>query len=140
MQDGPEDGARRLYSLTKCAYQTAWCDMGVIWDKVRGKETAAVMPVEGLPEIDEKADKELFEKLTSDEFLENRFEELEAQEQESPRETDVPPPEELKAYMEKVRAERILFEKKQAEKRRILAEEKLKEEAVPDNLTGKKTK
>lgn len=140
MQAGPEEGAQRLYSLTKCAYKTAWCDAGIIWDKVQGKETAAPVPADGLPEIDEEADRELFEKLTSDEFLDNRFEELEADEVKNPRETDVPPPEELKAYMEKARAERIRFEKEQAEKRRAFAEEKLKQEAASDDLAGKKTK
>lgn len=140
MQDSPEEGIKRLYALTKCAYKTAWCDMGIIWDKARGKDTAVQVFPGDLPEVDEKADRELFEKLTSDEFLDSRFEELEADEAENPRETDVPPPEELKTYMDQARAERLRFEAEQAEKRKTLAAEKLKEDAVSDDLTRKKTK
>lgn len=66
-----------LGRMTKCAYWTAWCDVTVLWDKLNGRQFP---DLPGLPAVDEKADRELFEKLTSDEFLEQRFRELEEQE------------------------------------------------------------
>ncbi len=116
----------------KCAYQVAWCDITVLWDKLNGKKFP---DLPGLPVVDEKADKELFEKLTSDEFLEQRFQELEKQEKDESK-TDVIPKEDLKKYMEHLRHERLLFEKEQAEKRKTLAVEK-ENESGNDNLTGK---
>ena len=125
-----------LGHVTKCVYQTAWCDVTVVWDKLNGKKFP---DLPGLPAVDEKADKALFEKLTSDEFLEQRFQELEEQERNNPPETDLPPKEKLKEYMEQLRGERIAFEKEQAEKRNALAAEREKE-GGNNNLTGKKAK
>ena len=107
--------------MTKCAYRTAWCDVTVLWDKLNGRQFP---DLPGLPAVDEKADMELFEKLTSDEFLEQRFRELEEQEKNKAPETGAPPKEKLKKYMERLRNERIAFEKEQAEKTAHTAEKK----------------
>ena len=84
--------------------------------------------LEGLPAVDEQADKELFEKLTADDFLEKRFEELEAEQSGEP---DAMSDAELKEYMERARRDRIAFEKSQAEKRAAAAA------SADDDLTGK---
>ncbi len=127
-----------LGRMAKCAYQTAWCDITVVWDKMNGKKFP---DLPGLPVVDEKADKELFEKLTSDEFLEQRFRELEEEERKNPPETGLPPKEKLKEYMEQVRRERIAFEKQQAEQRKAFAEEyNSKSNNKENNLSGKKAK
>lgn len=125
-----------LGRMAKCAYKTAWCDITVLRDKMNGKKFP---DLEGLPPVDEKADRELFEKLTSDEFLEQRFRTLEAEEKDDPRETGLPPKEKLKEYMERLRKERIAFEKEQAEKRNMLSSAGEKENGN-DNLTGKAAK
>lgn len=125
-----------LGRMTKCAYRTAWCDVTVLWDKLNGRQFP---DLPGLPAVDEKADRELFEKLTSDEFLEQRFRELEEQEKNKAPETGVPPKEKLKKYMERLRNERIAFEKEQAEKRKALVAER-ENETGNDNLTGKTAK
>lgn len=125
-----------LGRMAKCAYRTAWCDVTVIMDKLNGKRFP---DLPGLPAVDEKADKELFEKLTSDEFLEQRFLEQEKLEESAPPETGLPPKEKLKEYMERLRSERIAFEKEQAEKRKALAAER-ENETGNNNLTGKTAK
>ena len=125
-----------LVQTTKCAYKTAWCDVTVLWDKLNGKKFP---DLPGLPVVDEKADQELFDKLTSDEFLDQRFEELEQEEEKNPRETGLPPKEQLKEYMEKIRQERIVFEKEQEEKRKAFSVER-ENESVNNNLTGKTAK
>ena len=106
-----------------CAYQTAWCDVKVVWDKANGKPIPFDIP--GMPPVDEKAEKELFEKLTSEDFLQKRFEEIEKEEKNAPAKKDnAAEKEELMKYMEELRAKRIQFEKEMAEKR----EQALKEE------------
>ncbi len=120
-----DDGAS-LGEMAVCAYKTAWCDAGVLWDKMNGKKFP---DLEGLPIVDEQADKELFEKLTADDFLEKRFEELEAEQSGA---TDAMPDAELKEYMERARRDRIAFEKSQAEKRSAAAVS-----VADDDLTGK---
>lgn len=120
-----------LGRTAKCSYQVAWCDITVLWDKLNGKKFP---DFPGLPVVDEKADKELFEKLTSDEFLEQRFQELEKQKTDTV-ETETSSKEELKEYMDQLRRERILFEREQAEKRKALAVERENENGN-NNLTG----
>ena len=117
-----------LTRMTSCAYKTAWCDVNVIWDKVNGRATVPDLP--GLPPVDEKADRELFEKLTSEEFLEKRFEEL--ANEETPEKDDLSDKRNLKEYMEELRAEHIQFEKEMAEKR----EQMLKDRSSENNLSG----
>lgn len=122
-----------------CSYQTAWCDVKVIWDKARGKEIAFDLP--GLPPVDEKADKELFEKLTSDEFLEKRFEEFKQEEEkEKTLADDLPEKEDLKEYMEELRAKRIQFEKEMSEKRGQMLKEQSSDISDENNLSGQTEK
>jgi len=131
----------KLTRMTVCSYQTAWCDIKVIWDKATGKAVIADMP--GLPPVDEKADKELFEKLTSDEFLEKRFEAFEEEEKiqsETQRIDDLPEKEDLKEYMEELRAQRIQFEREMAEKREKILEERSSDSSEENNLSGQTEK
>lgn len=124
-----------LYPLLKCSYKTAWCDVNVVWNKMNG--TAVVSDLPGLPPVDEKADKELFEKLTSDEFMEKRFQEIEQEEKEAlSKEDNLSEKEDLKGYMEELRAKRIQFEKEMAEKR----EQIIKEQSSENNLSGQTEK
>lgn len=116
-----------LGEIAVCAYKTAWCDAGVLWDRMNGKKFP---DLEGLPPVDEKADKELFEKLTSDDFLEKRFKELEAEQSGA---VDAMSDDDLKEYMERARRDRIAFEKELAEKRAAAALP-----AVDDDLSGKR--
>ena len=123
-----------------CSYQTAWCDVKAVWDKARGK-TADVAPSDlpGLPPVDEKAEKELFEKLTSDEFLEKRFEELEREERDdSSGLDDLPEKEDLKGYMEELRSDRVSFEKEMAEKREKMLQN-ISDGDVGDNILSGQT-
>lgn len=114
--------------MAKCAWKTALCDATVIWDKLNGKKFP---DLPGLPVADERADAELFEKLTSDEFLQKRFVEQEQFERENPRETGLPVDGgEMKAYIDEIRARRRVFEAEQALKRKIAG----------DDLTGKAEK
>ncbi len=120
-----------------CSYQTAWCDVKVIWDKANGKMIVSDLP--GLPPVDEKADKELFEKLTSDEFLEKRFEEFQ-QEKKKLNANSLSEKENLKEYMEELRAERIQFEKEMTEKRKKMLEERATDVSEENNLSGQTEK
>ena len=122
--------------VLSCSYQTAWCDLKIIWEKANGRPIPLELP--GIPAVDEKADKELFEKLTSDEFLEKRFEEFqqENKEPEASAQDDIPEKEKLKEYMEKLRAERIRFEKEMAEKKERFVKERFPE----NNLSGQTEK
>ena len=128
-----------LIHVTKCSYQTAWCDVKVIWDKLNGK---SFPDLPGLPVADEKAEKELFEKMISDEFIEQRFKEFQ-KEEEGRLQTQTPSKEELERYMLQMRKERIEFEKEQAAKREAIAREKKmgteqkNDSSENDNLTGK---
>lgn len=126
--------------VLKCSYKTAWCDIKIVWAKING--TAVVSDLPGLPPVDEKADKELFEKLTSDEFLEKRFEELKKEEQNAAAsETDdLPEKEDLKKYMEELRAKRISFEKEMNLKREKLSQEEPLKKEEENNLSGKTEK
>lgn len=126
-----------LWQTTKCAYQAAWCDVNVVWDKMNGKKFP---DLPGLPVPDEKAERELFDKMTSDAFLDQRFQEFQAQEEKNAQQTDLPSKEDLKAYMEELRRDRIAFEKEQAEKRRSFAEQLEQSEAGNNNLAGKTAK
>lgn len=118
--------------MAKCAYQTAWCDANVIWDRLNGKKFP---DLPGLPVADERADAELFEKLTSEEFLQERFAEQERFERENPHETGLPADSAaMKAYIDEVRADRQAFEAEQALKRAAALR------PVKDDLTGKAEK
>ena len=119
--------------VLSCSYQTAWCDVKVVWDKARGKEIAFDLP--DVPPVDEKAEKELFEKLTSDEFLEKRFEEFGRQKEKEP-----PERKDLKEYMEKIRAERVSFEKEMAEKREKMLSQPPQNDPEENNLSGQTEK
>ena len=123
---GEDPGALKVLG---CSYQTAWCDIQVIWNKAAGK--AAVSDLPDLPPVDEKAEKELFEKLTSDEFLEKRFEELEKEEKNEAFERK-----NLEKFMEKLRAERISFEKEMTEKREKMLSEQPRNDPEENNLSG----
>ena len=95
----------------------------------------------GLPPADEKAEKELFEKLTSDEFLEKRFEEFEQEEEDdSSGLDDLAEKEDLKGYMEELRAERVSFEREMAEKRDEIISEGSQIDPDENNLSGQKEK
>ncbi|MBR1776964.1 MAG: hypothetical protein IJ752_00050 [Alphaproteobacteria bacterium] len=126
--------------ILSCSYQTAWCDVKIIWDKANGRNIPLDLP--GLPPIDEKADQELFEKLTSDEFLEKRFEEFQREEKdaEALSSKEYPQRENLKEYMEELRAKRISFEKEMAEKRARVLQEETAEIPKDDNLSGQMEK
>ena len=89
--------------------------------------------------------KELFEKMISDEFIEQRFKEFQ-KEEEGRLQTQTPSKEELERYMLQMRKERIEFEKEQAAKREAIAREKKmgteqkNDSSENDNLTGKSEK
>lgn len=123
----------KLLKVLKCSYQTAWCDVKVVWNKVNG--TAVVSDLPGLPPVDEKADKELFEKLTSDEFLKKRFKELEQQEKNEPSERK-----DVVKYMEKLRSERIRFEHEMAEKQKKILSEPPQNSPEENNLSSQTEK
>jgi hypothetical protein len=111
----------------------------IVWDKARGKEIVFDLP--DVPPIDEKAEKELFEKLTSDEFIEKRFEEFEQEEQDSASGLDdLPEKEDLKGYMEELRAERVRFEQEMAEKRGELLSEPSQNNPDENILSGQTEK
>lgn len=109
---------RKMARMTSCAYQTVWCDARVVWGKASGNEyfPPDFSPVAALPPVDEKADKELFEKLTKPEYLDERFKQFD----------DLPPsetvPADAKALMEQARIERLQLEKEIGEQNRILLE------------------
>lgn len=123
-----------------CSYQTAWCDVRVLWDKAAGNPIPLDLP--GIPPVDEKADKELFEKMTSDEFLEERFKVFDEIEKDVGREKSlsVPEKEKLKQYMEDVRAKRLQFEKEMAERKEQILKAVSAEKNAPDELSGKTEK
>ena len=123
----------KLLNVLKCSYQTAWCDVKVVWDKARGKKIIFDLP--DVPPVDEKAEKELFEKLTSDEFLEKRFKELERQEKNEPSERK-----DLMEYMEKLRSKRIRFEHEMAEKQKKILSEQSQNHPEENNLSGQTEK
>lgn len=127
----------KLLNTLSCSYQVAWCDIRVIWDKATGKAVFSDLP--GLPPVDEKADRELFEKLTSDEFLEKRFEEFE-QEENVQGLDELPKDEDLKGYMEELRAKRIQFEKEMAEKRELMLQNQSSDIVEENNLSGQTEK
>ena len=91
------------------------------------------------------AKKELFEKMISDEFIDQRFKEFQ-KEEEGRLQTQTPSKEELERYMLQMRKERIEFEKEQAAKREAIAREKKmgteqkNDSSENDNLTGKSEK
>ena len=119
---GDEVGAdlslRKMARMTSCAYQTVWCDARVVWGKASGNEYLPpdFSPVVVLPPIDEKADRELFDKLTEPEYLDERFKQFD----------DLPPsesaPADVQALMEQARRERLKLEKEIEEQNRILLE------------------
>ena len=125
--------------VLSCSYQTAWCDVKIVWDKARGKEIAFDLP--DVPPVDEKAEKELFEKLTSDEFLEKRFEELEREERDaSAGMDDLSEKEDLKGYMEELRSERETFEREMAEKREKILSQPPQNDPEENILSGQTEK
>lgn len=129
----------KLGRLLKCSYQTAWCDANIIVDKIQGKpvELGLSVYIEGMPIIDEEADKALFEKMISDEYQEESSKQfLEDEKNNPPVIDDIPDEEDLKAYMDKLRADRIQFEAEQAENRHNSS----KETSADDNLSGKEAK
>ena len=109
---------QKMARMTSCAYQTVWCDARVVWGKVSGTEyLPPSAPIAGLPPIDEKADRELFDKLTKPEYLDERFKQFD----------DLPPsevfPADAKALMEQARQERLTLEKEIAEQNKALLEQ-----------------
>ena len=108
----------KLTRMTVCSYQTAWCDARVVWGKVSGEEFLPpdLSPAVALPPIDEKADKELFDKLTRQEYLDEQFKKFD----------NLPPsevfPEDVKALMDQARQERLKLEKEIEEQNKALLE------------------
>ena len=125
--------------VVNCSYQTAWCDVKIVWEKVNGRPIPLDLP--DLPHVDEKAEKELFEKLTSDEFLEKRFEEFSQEEQAKQSQKELlTEKEDLKEYMEKAREERIRFERDMAEKMKAVVSEQSENIPEKNNLSGQNEK
>ena len=127
-----------IWRILGCSYRTAWCDVKVLWDKANGRPVARDLP--GLPVVDEKAEKELFEKMTSDEFLQERFkifDEIAREEAAEKEKADTPAEKEkLKKYMEDAREKRLKFEKEMAEKREQILKTVSEEQTEENNLSG----
>lgn len=110
---------RKMTRMTSCAYRTVWCDARVVWGKVSGEEFLPpdLSPAVALPPIDEKADKELFDKLTRQEYLDEQFKKFD----------NLPPsevfPEDVKALMDQARQERLKLEKEIEEQNKALLEQ-----------------
>ena len=111
--------ARKMMRLTACAYQTVWCEARIVWGKMTGDEYLppdfkAPAP---LPPIDEKAEKELFDKLTKEDWLDEQFKQFE----------DLPPadvfPDDVRALMNQAREERLQLEKDMEEQNRRILEQ-----------------
>ena len=120
-----------------CSYRTLWCDAKIVWEKANGRPIPFDLP--DLPPVDEKAEKELFEKLTSDDFLETKFREFSQEEQDRQlRKETLPEKENLKKTMEKAREERVRFEAEMADKMKALAAER-SENVSPENILSGQT-
>lgn len=120
--DGDSDNViKKVGRITACSYRTAWCDARVLWLRLNGKDyLPAEFLMPGSPPVDEKAEAELFKKMTEPENLKQRFEEFDAL---PPAETQVKG---TVDEMEDARRERILFEQMQNEIRRRLLEQQEK--------------
>lgn len=108
----------KLTRMMVCSYQTAWCDARVVWGKVTGNEYLPpdFSPPFSLPPIDEKAEKELFEKLTDPKYLDEQFKKFDT----LPMPETVP--EDPMTLMERAREERLKLEKEIEEQNRLILE------------------
>lgn len=109
---------RKMTRMTSCAYRTVWCDARVVWGKVSGEEFLPpdLSPAVALPPIDEKADKELFEKLTDPKYLDEQFKKFDT----LPMPETVP--EDPMTLMDQARQERLKLEKEIEEQNKALLE------------------
>lgn len=110
----------RGWRIVVCGYQTAWCDAKVLWLRVKGEDCfPEELPVPGMPPVDEKAEEELFKRLTDPEKMAKRVKEFNASH--PPVETKLKSSDEM---MEKARQERILLEKSLKKDGKLPIEEK----------------
>ena len=151
MKEDPnaQNGWRRLLRMTKCSYQTAWCDVEVLWHQATHK------PIQYEPWMDEEppyakpsneeteqGQAEMLEYLTSEDVLDERTEQI-RQEIAEEEELEATSGEDLKKQMLQMRAEREAFEAERANFRKIINETTAAHETEPassDILSGQNVK